>query len=162
MFSYFYDVHFWLIIGFVIAMTLFVKFTYKIINNILEKKISDVASEIDNSVEVLNDASSLFDEVTLERSSIEKNLAENSNRIKHEDDAYYEKYIAELNLRAKSSKESFNNYLDIQYHSSILNHKKDIIHRSLDGVLNHIDKNIGEPQHKKLIDTSIESLAKKL
>jgi F0F1-type ATP synthase membrane subunit b/b' len=143
-------------------MTLFVKFTYKIINNILEKKIKDVAAEIDNSVEVLNDASKLFDEVTLEHTSIEKTLTETSMRIKHDDDAYYEKYISDLNNRAKSSKESFNNYLDIQYELSILNHKKDIIHQSLSDVLDFIDKNMNETQHNKLINASIENLAKKI
>jgi F0F1-type ATP synthase membrane subunit b/b' len=150
-----------MVLAFIIAMLILVKTTHKIINNILSKKIEDVVSEIDNSVEVLNDSSALFDEATQERSSIEKKLVETSSRVKNEDEAYYEKYIADLNSRAKSGKESFDNYLDIQYKLSILNHKKDIINSSLNNVLDYIN-NLDSKQQSKLVDSSIENFASKL
>ncbi|MDR0483722.1 MAG: hypothetical protein LBH40_00380 [Alphaproteobacteria bacterium] len=159
--SLFHNVHFWMVLAFIIAMLILVKTTHKIINNILSKKIEDVVSEIDNSVEVLNDSSALFDEATQERSSIEKKLVETSSRVKNEDEAYYEKYIADLNSRAKSGKESFDNYLDIQYKLSILNHKKDIINSSLNNVLDYIN-NLDSKQQSKLVDSSIENFASKL
>lgn len=157
-----HNTHFWLIIAFSVTIILLVIKTRKIVDNLLEKKIKDVVNEIDDSVEVLNEATTLLNESSSELQSIEKSLTEGSLKSKNEDDSYYEKYIANLNLKIKANKEAFSNYLDIQYNSSILDHKKKIIHKSIENVMNHIDKNIDQNLHGKLIDDSIDNLSKKL
>lgn len=156
------NTHFWLVIAFSIMVILLVIKTRKIINDLLEKRIDDVKNEIDESVDVLNEATALLNESSTELSSIEKRLAEGSLKSKNEDDSYYEKYIANLNTKIKANKDAFNNYLDIQYKSSILDHKKKIIHKSLENIMDYIDKNVDEKHHHKLINDSIDNLSKKL
>jgi F0F1-type ATP synthase membrane subunit b/b' len=156
------NTHFWLIIAFSVTIILLISTTHRIVNNLLTKKINDVTDDINNSLDVLNEATDLLNESSTELLFIEKSLSESSLKSKNEDDSYYEKYISNLNTKIKMNKETFNNYLDIQYTSSILEHKKKIVHKSIENVMDYIDKNLDEIHHNKLINDSIENFSKKL
>ncbi len=157
-----HDTHFWLVIAFTIMLVLLVIKTHKIVNSILSQKIYNISDEINNSVNVLNEANILLTESSDNLSSIENQLTENYLRSKKEDDTYYEKYITNLNFKIKSDKKNFENYLNIQYNSSILDHKDTIINESLNNVIEHVNKNIDNKKHKQMIDESIEILSRKL
>lgn len=57
-----HNINFWLVTAFLIALILFAKKAYRAFNNILNKEIQYIVSEIEHSKEIYNQSFSLVNE----------------------------------------------------------------------------------------------------
>jgi F0F1-type ATP synthase membrane subunit b/b' len=154
--------HFWILIAFVIMISLFAKKVYISINSLLETKINDITNEIQKSKDLLNKAISLFSIKKIEFDSIKIKTTEILNRAQSNADILFDKTLTKIQNQIKHSKKSLTNYLDTKQIATQYSLNQKLLENSIDNVKDIIITQIDKTHHSKIIDNSIEDIFKSI
>ena len=103
----FHNPHFWILIAFIIMLSLFSKKVYASINSILESKINDIINEIQKSKDLLNQAISLFSIKKIEFDNIKIKTTEILNRAQSNADILFDKTLTKIQNQINPSNKAF-------------------------------------------------------
>lgn len=162
MFDLLHNSHFWILIAFVIMISLFAKKVYISINSILETKINDITNEIQKSKDLLNQAISLFSIKKIEFDNIKIKTTEILNRAQSNADILFDKTLTKIQNQIKHSKKSLTNYLDTKQIATQYSLNQKLLENSIDNVKDIIITQIDKTHHSKIIDNSIEDIFKSI
>jgi F0F1-type ATP synthase membrane subunit b/b' len=158
----FHNPHFWILIAFIIMLSLFSKKVYASINSILESKINDIINEIQKSKDLLNQAISLFSIKKIEFDNIKIKTTEILNRAQSNADILFDKTLTKIQNQIKHSKKSLTNYLDTKQIATQYDLNQKLLENSISNVKDIILSQIDNNHHSKIIDNSIDEIFKSI
>lgn len=154
-----HNINFWLVTAFLIALILFAKKAYRAFNNILNKEIQYIVSEIEHSKEIYNQSFSLVNEKKEKLKEITTYKNKFLTNVRHKADAYYEKLINKLDQNLSNSKKNFTEYLHHVEDNLIQQESDKVLEKSVQNVKHIIENNMTNKEHTIFIDDSIKNIA---
>lgn len=153
-----YNLHFWMMIAFFIMLLLFYKRAYLALSTMLYSKINHIAQEIENSKNLLNEATDLLINKVIEFENIKSKTDEILHRAQNSADILFDKTLIKIQHQIKHAKKSLTSYLETQNLLAQFTLNQKLLDDCVSSVKHIVATEIDDTQHSLIIDKSIDNI----